>query len=79
MRVGSSPDEERQVLLDGESTAFSTGDAHSLEDHLDAGAFGATVHQRPVAKSMTFMGNIPGLDNIIHKRLTAEEHQFRAA
>ena len=40
---------------------------------LDAGAFGATVHQQPVAKPMTFMGNIPDMDNLIHKRLTTEE------
>ena len=40
---------------------------------LDAGAFGATVHGQQVAKPMTFLGNIPGRDSIIHKRLTAEE------
>ena len=40
---------------------------------LDTGAFGAEIDGHMVIKPMTFMGNIPGLPQVISKRLTPEQ------
>ena len=43
---------------------------------LDTGAYGGQVHGHPIAKPMTFLGNIPELDEVINRRLTPEERKL---
>ena len=43
---------------------------------LDTGAFGAEVDGHMIAKPMMFMGNVPGLAQVINKRLTPEQKLY---
>lgn len=60
---------ELQPILDVESMPLV------WKTTLDTGAFGAEVHGHRVAKPMTFLGNIPELDEVITRRLSQEERQ----
>ena len=43
---------------------------------LDTGAFGAEIDGHMIAKPMMFMGNVPGLGQVINKRLTPEQKVY---
>ena len=43
---------------------------------LDTGAFGATIKGNKVCKSMKLIGNVPGLDSELSRRLDAHERQL---
>ena len=43
---------------------------------LDTGAWGAEIDGQMIIKPMRFVGNIPGLDDVIHKRLSEHERQW---
>ena len=45
--------------------------------YLDTGAFGAQVNGHDIIKTMGFLGNIPGLQDVIGRRLTQEERSQR--
>ena len=40
---------------------------------VDAGAFGAQIDGNPIAKPFRIVGNMPGLDEVLDRRLTADE------
>ena len=42
----------------------------------DTGAFGAEIDGHMIAKPMMFMGNVPGLGQVINKRLTPEQKVY---
>lgn len=42
----------------------------------DTGAWGAEVDGQMIAKPMRFVGNLPGLDEVIGKRLTPDQRQW---
>ena len=39
----------------------------------DAGAFGASIDEKPIAKPFRIIGNMPGLDEVLDKRLDADQ------
>ena len=43
---------------------------------LDAGAFGAEIDGQPIIKTMKWLGNQPGLDEALHRRLTPLEREY---
>ena len=43
---------------------------------LDTGAWGAEIDGQMIIKPMRFVGNLPGLDEVIHKRLSEHERQW---
>ena len=43
---------------------------------LDAGAFGAEINGDPIIKTMRWIGNQPGLDQALHRRLSPLERQY---
>jgi len=43
---------------------------------LDTGAWGAEVDCQMIAKPMRFIGNMPGLEGVIYKRLTPDQKQW---
>ena len=45
--------------------------------YLDTGAFGAQVNGQDIIKTMGFLGNIPGLQDVIGRRLNQEERSQR--
>lgn len=45
--------------------------------YLDTGAFGAQVNGHDIIKTMGFLGNIPGLEDVIGRRLSQDERSQR--
>ncbi|CAK9092423.1 UbiA prenyltransferase domain-containing protein 1, partial [Durusdinium trenchii] len=42
----------------------------------DAGAWGAEIDDKPVIKGLRFIGNQPGLDHVLNKRLTPAQREY---